>query len=140
MLTHLCALRFLYKNNFAFRSFHKSKIDVLNDDFSIAFIRNGLQERMIEKQMKRNIENDDDCGRTFAALDDYDIFDAETKLILQESMSISHKKKYLIKVNHGQHKHFSFLHFSNNNNTRAGRYSKFTCSSSPKQGNSRYFH
>lgn len=92
MLAHLRSLRFTQKK-FAFRSFHNSKI---NDHFLIAFIRNGLQERLDEKQMERNadqnIENDDDCGRTFPALDDYDIFDAETKLIFQESMAINHKK------------------------------------------------
>jgi hypothetical protein len=87
MLANLRKLRSL-KKNFAFRSVHKSKIDVLNDDFSIAFIRNGLQERLEERSMTDLDEN----GRTFPALDDYDIFDAETKLILQESMAISHKK------------------------------------------------
>jgi hypothetical protein len=94
MLANLRTLRSLRKY-FAFRSLHKSKIDVLNDDFSIAFIRNGLQERIQERQsqkIERSLPDNQDYGRTFPALDDYDIFDEETKLILQESMAISHKK------------------------------------------------
>lgn len=91
MLANLRALRTANKY-FAFRSVHKSKIDVLNDDFSIAFIRNGLKERLQERQTERILTDNDDYGRTFPALDDYDIFDAETKQILLESMAISHKK------------------------------------------------
>ena len=72
-----------------------SKADVLNSDFSIAFIQQGLQERLVERHLElneRKPEEEDDYGRTFPAHDDYDIFDAETKQILQESMAISHKK------------------------------------------------
>lgn len=88
MLANLRALRTTRKY-FAFRTVHKSKID---DDFSIAFIQNGLKERLQERQLEKSLPDNDDYGRTFPALDDYDIFDAETKQILQESMAISHKK------------------------------------------------